>query len=123
MTDSNATKAASNGESTDKHIPAQREHGINRLREEECYQMTSLVTSCLSEAEHLIRKVNNKVYNRVLDYDGSKGTEPLDLAEAREILNEAYDCAALALAYIFSVSTHLREPDNTDDPWSKDCPF
>ena len=112
MTDSTATKTASNGGKTaDKRVPAQRVHGIDRLREQECYQLSSLIQDCLNEADHLIRKVNNKAYNRVLDYDGSKGTAPLDRAEARGILDEAYECASLALTYIYDASTHLR-----DDP-------
>jgi len=117
MTDSTATKAASNGgDTTDTHPPAQREHGIIRLREQECYQLTGLIGDCLSEAEHLIRKVHNKSFNRVLDHDGSKGTRPLDRDEARKILEEAYTCASLALSYIFNASTHLRDASDDEMP-------
>jgi hypothetical protein len=115
MTDSTATKTAANGGKTiGNQVPAQREHGIQRLREQECYQMTSLIGDCLTEAEHVVRKLHNKVYNRVLDNDGSRGTHPLDREEARQILNEAYDCTALALEYLFSASLHLR--DQADEP-------
>jgi len=115
MTDSTATKSASNGgKTTDKPVPAQREHGIQRLREQECYQLSNLIGDCLSEAEHVVRKLHNKAYNRVLDNDGSRGTCPLDREEVRQILNEAYDCTALALEYIFSASLHLR--DQADEP-------
>src|SRR5262249_61005543 len=91
MTDSNTTvQAASNGGDTaEKSTPTQREHGRNRLREQECYHLTSLIEDCLSEAEHLVKKVQNKVYNRILDYDGSKGTKPLDRAYARQLFGEA----------------------------------
>lgn len=124
MTDSNATKAVSNGDTADKLIPAQREHGMNRLREDECYHITSLITDCFNEAEHLVRKVHGKTQGRVLDYDGSKGTQPLDRDEARKTLGEAYDCASLALTYLFEVSQHLlREPHESEDPWSSDSPF
>ena len=111
MTSSTTTdKAAStNGGATAKAVPAQREHGISRLREQECYHLTSLIQSCLDEAEHLVRKVHNKAYNRVLDHDGANGTQPLDRAEAKQILDEAYECASLALTYIYNVSTHLDE--------------
>ncbi len=86
---------------------------MNRLREDECYHITSLITDCLSEAEHLVRKVHSKIQGRVLDYDGSKGTQPLDRDEARKILDEAYDCASLALTYIFrSASTCCGSPTN-----------
>ena len=74
MTDSTATKVASNGDTTEKHQPAQREHGMNRLREDECYHITSLIGDCLSEAEHLVRKVHGKVQGRFLDHDGSAMT-------------------------------------------------
>lgn len=122
MTD-NSTKvqAATNGSPAngtsvkDKPAPVQREHGIKRLREEECYQATSLVESCLQEAEHLVRKVHNKAYNRVMDYDGSKGTKPIDPGEVMPILDEAYECASLALTYLFNISVHLR--DDTQPPF------
>jgi hypothetical protein len=115
MTNSTAkVQAASNGDaiSTDsKRVPAQRVHGINRLREEECYYITALVRQCLDEAEHLVRKAHDKCYSRVLDHDGSKGTQPLDHVEMMLILDEAYECTVLALTYIFSTSTHLRDHD------------
>ena len=104
------TKAAStNGGATAKPAPAQRVHGISRLREDECYHLTRLIETSLQEAEHLVSKVHNKAYGRVIDYDGAKGTQPLDHAEAKKILDEAYDCASLAPTYLFNVSTHLDE--------------
>ncbi len=117
MTDSATTKAASNGDTaTTEPKPAQRVHGMDRLREEECYRLTGLIGDCLDEAEHLVKKVNNKAFNRTLDHDGSKGTKPLDRAEARQILDEAYDCVSLALAYIYSASQHLQEADTKLEP-------
>ena len=48
-------QAASNGGDTaEKSTHAQREHGRNRLREQECYHLTSLIEDCLIEAEHLV---------------------------------------------------------------------
>ena len=55
-----ATKAASNGDTTEQAPARQREHGMNRLREDECYHLTGLITDCLDEAEHLVRKVHRK---------------------------------------------------------------
>jgi hypothetical protein len=114
MTDSSTkVQAATNGTpangTTAKAAPAQREHGIKRLREEECFQATGLIESCLTEAEHLIRKVHMKAYNRVMDYDGTKGTHPINPDEITPILDEAYECTSLALTYLFNVSTHLRD--------------
>jgi hypothetical protein len=115
MTNSSTGKvqADSNGgvSTESKQVPAQRVHGINRLREQECYYVTGLIQQCLDEAEHLVRKAHNKCYSRVLDHDGSKGTQPLDHVEMMLILDEAYECAALALTYLFSTSTHLRDPE------------
>ena len=111
MTDSNTTVqvASNDGDTAEKSTHVQREHGRNRLREQECYHLTSLIEDCLSEAEHLVKKVHSKVYDRALDFDGSKGTKPLDRDEARQVFEEAYDCASLALTYIYSASTHLRD--------------
>jgi hypothetical protein len=112
--------AAKNGKTTArtaaKPAPAQREHGLARLREEECYYLTSLVKEGLGEAEHLVRKVNSKAFNRTVDYDGAKGTKPLDRAEARAVLAEAYECAALALAYLYEACTHLQDDTERDNP-------
>jgi hypothetical protein len=109
-------QAATNGTpAKDKPAPAQREHGIKRLREEECFQTTSLIETCLQEAEHLVRKIHNKAYNRVMDYDGSKGTQPINPAELMPILDEAYECTSLALTYLFNISVHLR--DDTQPPF------
>ena len=124
-TSSTTAQAASDGGDTaDIGTPAQREHGMDRLREEECYRLTGLIDECLSEASHLVRKVYNKVYNRILDHDGAKGTKPLDRDEARRILDEAYSCASLALSYIYSAATHLRDdPEPTTDPWTSGSPY
>ena len=118
MTSSTTAKAASDGADTTahKHVPAQREHGINRLREEECYHLTNLIDDCLSEAEHLVKKVHNKAYKRVIDYDGANGTKPLDRDDINATLQEAYDCTSLALAYLYSVSTHLRDHADEVEP-------
>jgi hypothetical protein len=116
MTNTSSTVQAvgNGGETTDKSMLAEREHGMNRLREEECYRLTGLIGNCLGEADYLVRKVYNKAHQRTLDYDGAKGTKPLNRDEARQILDEAYACASLALSYIYSAATHLR--DDTEPP-------
>jgi hypothetical protein len=94
-------KAAVNGTATtSKNAPAQREHGMDRLREEECYLLSSLIEEALDETSHLVRKVRNKTFNRTLDYDGSKGTAPLDRDQARDTFTEARDCAQVAIDYL-----------------------
>jgi hypothetical protein len=126
MTSSNTTaQAVSNGGDTpEKSTPAQREHGMDRLREEECHRLTGLIGDCLGEADYLVRKVYNKCQQRAMDYDGAKGTKPLDRGEASKILHEAYACASLALTYIYSAATHLQDNlEPTDDPWAKESPF
>jgi hypothetical protein len=106
-------KAADNGSTTttEKSVPAQREHGLDRLREDECYHLTDLIGQALTESGHLVRKVHNKAFNRTLDYDGSKGTAPLDRDEAFRILAEARDCTQVALEYLYrAVSALEGEP-------------
>jgi hypothetical protein len=109
-------KASGNGAATTTgtSVPAQREHGIDRLREDECYHLTALIMACLSEAEHLVRKVNGKAFGRTIDHDGTKGTAPLDHAEAADILGQARDCAQVATQYlcqaVSALADHLGEP-------------
>ena len=80
MTDTTSTTAtaASTGSDTAAKpaAPIQRMHGMDRLREEECYYVTGLIDECLKEAQHLVRKVYHKAFNRTIDHDGSKGTQP-----------------------------------------------
>jgi hypothetical protein len=113
---STTAKAADNGSiatqtKTEKSVPAQREHGMTRLREEECYYLTHLIRDSLGEAEHLVRKASNKAYNRTLDHDGSKGTAPLDQDEVRDILIEARDCAQVAIDYLYRAVNALDQGD------------
>ena len=120
MTSSSTTadQAASNGGDTStQDKPATRERGLARLREEECYYLTGLVTTALREAEHLTDEVRRKASERFIDYSGTEGTAPLDAAEAEAKLREAYDCASLALTYLYSASSHLRDqPDPGPEP-------
>ena len=106
---------ASNGSTateTEKSVPAQREHGMTRLREDECYHLTSLIRDSLDETSHLVRKASSKAYNRTLDYDGSKGTAPLDTDEVRDILIEARDCAQVAIDYLYRATSALDQGDS-----------
>ncbi len=127
MTSSTSTvKAVSTGTdttATEKKTP--RERGINRLREEECYHLTSIVRDALNEAEHLTSKVHSLTSSRFMDWDGSKGSTPLDRAELGETLHEAYDCAAIALGYLAEAHEHMSEPktdpraESRTDPWAE----
>ena len=67
--------------------------------------------ACLSEAEHLVRKVNSKAFSRTLDHDGTKGTAPLDPAELRQILTEARECAQAATEYLCQAAGTLLGDD------------
>jgi hypothetical protein len=105
-----SSKASGNGAATTApRVPAQREHGLDRLREDECYHLTALIESCLQEAEHLVRKVHSKAFNRTIDHDGTKGTAPLDRAEAAQILGQARDCAQVATEYLYQAFTALHD--------------
>jgi hypothetical protein len=113
---STTTRTASNGVADiNKRVPAQREHGRARLREDECYHLTNLIKDCLDEAEHLVRKVHGKAFNRNLDYDGTKGTAPLDTDEATQVLNEARECAQAAVLYLVQVTCTLTGNRNDQD--------
>jgi hypothetical protein len=101
----------------------QPRHGLNRLREEECYYLSGLIKRCLYEAQHLVETVHDTAFDRTTDYDGSKGTKPLNRVEAHAILGEAYECAALALAYIHMASTHLQDDIERDDPYTAQPAF
>jgi hypothetical protein len=103
---------ASNGSTvTEKIVPAQREHGMTRLREDECYHLTNLIRDSLDEASHLVRKAGSKAFKRTLDHDGSRGTAPLDQDEARDTLIEARDCAQVAIDYLYRAVNALDQGD------------
>lgn len=111
-------KTAANGSTAPaRSVPAQREHGLNRLREEECYYLSSLIQESLNEAEHLVRKVHNKTFNRTIDHDGTKGTAPLDHPEAQQILTEARDCAQVAMDYLDLAVNALLGPPGEPEPF------
>jgi len=113
---STTTKTSGNGVAAiNKHVPAQREHGRDRLREEECYYLSGLIKECLDEAGHLVRKANSKAFNRTLDYDGTKGTAPLDRAEIRRIFDEAHECTRAALSYLWEAANAMRDQDEDQE--------
>ena len=105
-------EAASNGsDTTTADAPAEREHGLARLREEECYHLTTLVRDALNEAERLANEVNNHAMDRYRDYTGSNGTGPLDRDYAVSRLTEARACAQVAVEYLYMITSALRDQD------------
>ena len=88
---------------------------MNRLREEECYHVTGLIRTASMRPNTWSGRSTTSSHSRVLDHDGSKGTQPLDHVEARKTLDEAYDCASLALTYIFEVCQHQHRSLRTDE--------
>jgi hypothetical protein len=115
MTDSTTTtvQAASNGGTTIKpstqDSPPQPAHGLARLKDEECYHLMGLVTSALSETEHLIRQVHDKARDRYLDTKGD--SEPLNAEEITRLLSEAYQCAISASNYIDQAAMRWLDSD------------
>ena len=108
------TEAASNGTTTTTtttDAPAKREHGLARLREEECYHLTALVRDALNEAERLTNEVNGQSMDRYRDYTGGDGTDPMDRDYAWRRLTEALDCAQVAVDYLYKITTALRDQD------------
>ena len=106
-------EAASNGSTTTTttDAPAKREHGLARLREEECYHLTTLVRDALNEAERLTNEVNGQSMDRYRDYTGDNGTGPLDRDYAMSRLNEARECAQVAIDYLYKITNALRDQD------------
>ena len=109
MTTTTAT-AASDG-STAEDTPAEREHGITRLREEETYHLTNLVKDALDQAERLTSEVNGRARTSYLDYSGKNGAEPLDRDHAWRRLTEARDCAQVAIDYLYRAVNALDQGD------------
>ena len=105
------TQAASNGGTTTADAPAKREHGLSRLREEECYHLTTLVRDALNEAERLTNEVNGQSMDRYRDYTGGDGTDPMDRDYAWRRLTEALDCAQVAVDYLYKITSALRDQD------------
>jgi hypothetical protein len=95
--------------------PAARERGSPVFARRSA--TTSLASRpALREAEHLTDEVRNKALTGS-PTRGERGTTPLDVAEAEAKLREAYDCASLALTYLYSASSHLRDqPDPGPEP-------
>ena len=105
-------EAASNGSTTTTtDTPAEREHGIARLREEQCYHLTALVRNALNQAEHLTNEVNDRAMDRYRDYSGDKGSTPLDCDYAFGRLTEARACAQVAVDYLYRAINALRDQD------------
>ena len=104
-------EAASNGSTTTADAPAKREHGLARLREEQCYHLTALVRSALNQAEHLTNEVNDRAMDCYRDYSGDKGSIPLDPDYAFSRLTEARACAQVAVDYLYRATTALRDQD------------
>ena len=91
------TKAAGNGTSAS---PADkpREIGLASLREEELHHLTQLAETACMTTERLLRQVSSDAFRCVVSRDG---TAQIDWAKSRQVLDEAYACAALALTYIY----------------------
>jgi hypothetical protein len=109
MSSSTIDQAASNGTDNNSDAPsAPREHGIHRVREQVIYSLTGLAESALYEAERLVHEITTTASRRILDHDGSKGTEPVDTAKIADITAEALDCVDVAAEYLSRLSTDIR---------------
>ena len=110
--------AASNGSTTAPDTPATApDHGLARLREEQCYHLTALIRNALYQAEFLTDEVNDRAMDRYTDYSGDKGTTPLDRDYARERLSEARTCAQVAVDYLYRAINALHDQDGEDLPF------
>ncbi len=110
-------KAAGNGSATAPDAPVTPDHGLARLREEQCYHLTALIRNALNQAEHLTNEVNDRAMDRYRDYSDKKGTTPLDRDYARDRLSEARACAQVAVDYLYRAINALRDQDEQDLPF------
>ena len=118
MTSTSTVTAASNGSTTAPDTPATApDHGLARLREEQCYHLTALIRNALNQAEYLTDEVNDRAMDRYTDYSGDKGTTPLDRDYARERLTEARTCAQVAVDYLYRAINALHDQDGEDLPF------
>jgi hypothetical protein len=97
------TTTTTTGKADDKPETADstkgRSHGVERVREEECYHLTALIKNCLDEAGSLISDVQQQAQERYLDFRGEK-TEPLDFTQISQRLRQVADCAIIALFHL-----------------------
>jgi len=116
MTSSTTDKAISNGTSTLTDAePAEREHGITRVQEELVYHVTGLAEAALYEAERLMNGLKTSAIKRTTDYDGSKGTDPLDMGRVVAVVSEALDCIDVASEQLSRLNLDIQmrqEPGN-----------
>jgi hypothetical protein len=110
-------KAAGNGSTTAPDAPVTPDHGLARLREEQCYHLTALIRNALNQAEYLTNEVNDRAMDRYRDCGGNEGTIPLDRDYARERLSEARTSAQVAVDYLYRAITALRDQDEQDLPF------
>lgn len=109
MSSSTIDKAAIDGTDTRKDVPlTRREHGIENVREQVIFNLTGLAESALYEAERLVDQVKKIAFERIYDYDGSKGTEPIDEAMIAKVVTESLDCIDVAAEYLSRLSTDIR---------------
>jgi hypothetical protein len=108
---------ASNGGTAAPEAPAAPDHGVDRLREQQCYHLTALVRNALDQAEYLTTEVNDRAMDRYCDYSGDKGTAPLDRTYARERLSQARACAQVAVDYLYRAINALHDQDGEDLPF------
>ena len=109
MSSSTIDKAASNGTDTNAMSrPPRASTASSCVREQVIYSLTGLAESALYEAERLVHEVKTTVSPRILDHDGSKGTEPVDKAKIAKVVSEALDCIDVAAEYLSRLSTDIR---------------
>jgi hypothetical protein len=106
--------AASNGTDTTTDAVAEREHGINRVQEQLVYHVSALSESVLREAQQLMSNLNRTVLRRTTDYDGSKGTAPVDMANVAAIIGETLDCIDVASEQLSRLNVDIRMRLNLD---------
>ena len=110
MSSSTIDKAASNGTDTNAMSrPRRVSMASRRVREQVIYSLTGTrrIRSLRGRAPRA-RRSRRPSRQRILDHDGSKGTEPVDTAQIAKVIAEALDCIDVAAEYLSRLSTDIR---------------
>ena len=110
------TKPASNGSTTtetkpEKSVPAQREHGMTRLREEECHHLTPLIRDMPRRGVAPGQEGQQQGLQPDPRLRRQQGHCPARPGRDSGILTEARDCAQVAIDYLYRAVNALDQGD------------
>jgi hypothetical protein len=108
-----AVRDGTDSATEDKPAPA-REHGFNRVQEEQVYYLSGLAGAALYEAERLVTKVKDFALDRSVDRDGRNCTQAIDLPQTATVITEALDCIEIAAESLSRLNVDIRDRQGRD---------